>query len=176
MKKLFSVFAAAALGACATPGVSISQDAKPRKPVPESSGVTRGRAREYRAPLTIENAHVLSDADFRELQNNFLNPLQTGPWRYAIEGITMDAESDQEREWTLLIALDTGARIKVENFGAWDEETRSHFRGGYLRARRALEMARAQDPSLDRYGRFWSSKRTRAAIPAETQVPEDADE
>jgi hypothetical protein len=173
MKRFLAALGAIALGGCATPGVTVSQTGASRQ-VLEASKVTRGRDVVYRAPVTIENAQMLTPAAFQDLQNHFLRPLQLGPWRYVIEGITLDAESEQDREWTLLVALDTGARIKVENFGAWDEASRSYFRGGYRRTLRGLEEARAVDPALDRYVRFWNAKRRKAPVnPPVAEGPEE---
>jgi hypothetical protein len=163
MKPLIAAIAFLAATACANRGVTISHTPITR-PVSEAGKVTRGRDVVYRAPVTIENAQVLPADAYQDLQNHFLLPLQLGPWRYVIEGITLDAEAAQDREWTLLIALDTGAHVKVENFGAWDESTQSYFRGGYRRTLRALEEIRATDPALDRYIRFWSPKRRKRQV------------
>ena len=162
MKLFFAAMAVLAVSGCANRGVSITKT--PVTPISEAGKVTRGHAVVYRAPVTIENAQMLTTAAYQDLQNQFLLPLQLGHWRYVIEGITLDAEGEQDREWTVLIALDTGARIKVENFGVWDELTKSYFRDGYQRTIRALDEIRAADPALDRYTRFWGSKRRKKAV------------
>jgi hypothetical protein len=174
MRRFLAAAALVGLSGCARTGVSISQTAV-AQPVSEAGKITRGRDVVYRAPVTIENAQVLSPAAFQDLQHHFLLPLQLGPWRYVIDSITLDAEADEDREWTLLVALDTGARIKVENFGVWDEATQSHFRGGYRKTIRALEEVRASDPALDRYTRFWSSKRRKQPVKSEPPAAPVAD-
>ncbi len=161
---VIGILGAFGLCACTTRGISVSRDHTAAAPPAESAGITRGHASKYRAPVTIENAQALSTQDFQELQNQFLIPLQQGRWRYAIEGITLDADGNPPGEWTLLIALDNGQRVKVENFGAWDEATRSHFRGGYRQTLKALELARGQDPALDRYVRYWDPKRRASRV------------
>jgi hypothetical protein len=171
MKILLPIVALFGLGACATTGISVSQNAAAGQRISEASAVTRGRPREYRPPVTIENAQVFDAASFQEFRSQFLVPLTEGPWRYVVDGITLDADSEEDREWTLLIALDTGARVKVENFGAWDEITHSHFRGGYQQALRGLQLARAQDRALDRYARFWFSKRPHFEVAAAVSEP-----
>src|SRR3954468_17205794 len=121
MKLLLFACAACVLSGCTTRGVSVSRPAEPHT-ILESGGKTRGRSAAYVAPVTVENAQQLNSAAFRDLRNNFLLPLQLGPWRYLIDAITLDAEADQVAEWTVLVALDTGARVKIEEFGAWDEK------------------------------------------------------
>ena len=172
MKLFFAALAVVALSGCANRGVTITRT--PVTPISEAGKVTRGRDVLYRAPVTLENAQMLAPAAYQDLQNHFLLPLQLGPWRYVIDGITLDAEAEQDREWTVLIALDTGARIKVENFGAWDETTQSYFRGGYRRTLRALEEIRAEDPALDRYVRFWGLKRRKPSTNIPVARPSDA--
>ena len=163
MKTALAVLAAVVglgVAGCTTKGVTISQD-HTRKPVAETSAITRGRSTAYRAPVTIENAQMFAAWSFQDFRNQFLLPVEGGQWRYVIEAITLAADEDQEGDWTLLIALDTGARIKLENFAGWSEELKSLFAVGYQRALRALEEVRQRDPALDRYLRFWNSKRRR---------------
>src|SRR5688572_8979797 len=121
-----AILGAFSLCACSTQGISITRERTAAAPPAESASITRGHTAKYRAPVTIENAQSLSTQDFQELQTQFLQPLQSGRWRYAIEAITLDASGKPEGEWTLLVALDNGLRVKVENFGAWDEATKSH--------------------------------------------------
>jgi hypothetical protein len=146
------------LTGCTTPGVTVTAATKSHT-ISESGARPRGHNPAYVAPVTIEGAQQLNQTAFQDLRAHFLLPLQLGPYRYALEAITLQAQSENVAEWTLLLALDTGARIKIEDFGVWDEKTQSNFTLGYRRTLSALNRAREEDPSLDRYVRFWSGKR-----------------
>ena len=150
------------LAGCVNRGVTVTKDYGRTVEVLESGAISRGRLLSYRPPVTIENAQALNLATYRDLQEQFLSPIEQGPWRYVIEGITLDGAPEVDGEWTLLVALDTGARVKLENFGAWDEKSGTCFKDGYRRLVRALAEIRSRDASLDRYLNYWSRSRQAA--------------
>lgn len=101
--------------------------------------------------MTVENIQGFSDELYGDLRRNFLDPLASGPYRYAIDSITLAAVPEAEHEWTLLLALDDGAAVRVENFVEWDAARESYFTSGYKRARAGLDDVMRKDPALRRY-------------------------
>jgi hypothetical protein len=146
------------LAGCVAPSYTVVQDRNARPSVSEASSITRGHLPGYRAPLTIENAHLFEPWAFRDFQSQFVVPLQQGPWRYVMEAITLDAASETEPRWRLIIALDTGARVTLEDFEGWTADRQPMFAAAYGRTLAALRSAQRADPALDRYIRFWAKR------------------
>lgn len=171
---LLATVLALSLAGCASRGVSVKTSAPPRQPTLESGGIARGKLEAWRAPVTVENLQGFDQEMFADLQRNFIEPLARGPYRYAIDSITLAAVPEVDREWTLLMALDTGAAIRVENFVAWDEIRQTYFYDGLHRALAGLEKARRADPVLNRYVRHWSNPRNVPPPEWVAQAPESS--
>ena len=124
---------------------------QPLVPGPEADGLSRGKEEEWRPPVTVENLQGFTEEMFADWRQNFLLPLAQSPYRYTINSITLAAVPGVEREWTLLIALDDGAAIRVNDFAAWDEGRQTYFYSGLQRAMSGLDQARRKDPVLNRY-------------------------
>src|SRR5688572_5650599 len=102
--KLAIVFAAIApvlISGCACKTVSIKMPQSLHQPASEVH-VTRGKEETWRAPVTVENMQGFSDELYGDLRRNFLDPLASGPYRYAIDSITLAAVPEVDHEWTLL--------------------------------------------------------------------------
>ncbi len=151
--KNFTILAAAfstLIVGCATKGVTVSTPARHKQPAAEAS-VARGKVETWNAPVTVENLQGFDEEMFADLRRNVLVPLSKGPYRYAIDSITLAAMPGVEREWTLLVALDNGAAVRVEQFAQWDESKQSYFTGGLQRAMGGLKEASRKDEALGRY-------------------------
>lgn len=138
------------LAGCASKGVSVQVPGKLTQPAAESVPA-RGKPDTWRAPVAVENLDAMDEELYADLRRNFIEPLQNGPYRYAIESIRLAAVPGMVREWTLLMSLDDGATIRVDNFAEWDERTQSFFHAGYERTLNGLARVQKKDGALNRY-------------------------
>ena len=111
-----------------------------------------------RPSLTVRNAEAFDVEMWRDLRENFLSPVERGPWRYVVDTITLDAEPLQTGDWTLLVSLDTGASFKIDDFSDYDAARHSYFSRGLKRTMEALEQIQRKDDSLDRYVKHWQKR------------------
>lgn len=135
---------------CAHRGVTVSTPVPPKQPANEAA-ITRGKSQDWEASVTVENVQGFNESMFADLRRTVIEPLSKGPYRYAINSITLAAVPGLDREWNLLVALDNGAAIRVEDFVQWDESRQSYFSHGYKRALTGLREAGRKDEALGRY-------------------------
>lgn len=111
-----------------------------------------------RPSLTVRNAEAFDVEMWRDLRENFLSPIERGPWRYVVDTITLDAEPFQTGDWTLLVSLDTGASFKIDDFADYDAARHSYFSRGLKRTMETLEQIQRKEDSLDRYVKHWQKR------------------
>ncbi len=157
---------------CASQGVSVKMPAAPAQPAPEAA-LARGKSDAWHPPVTVENMQGFDEEMFADLRKNFIEPLEHGPYRFAIESIRLAAVPNLTREWTLLMALDDGASIRVEDFVQWNEHEQSYFKDGFRRTLAGLDRAKKKDPALGRYVAQLTKRRKPLAaflVPAEPEA------
>jgi hypothetical protein len=139
-----------ALAGCASRNVSVQVPGKLAQPAAESVPA-RGKPDTWRAPVAVENLDAMNEELYADLRKNFIEPLQNGPYRYTIESIKLAAVPGLVNEWTMVMALDDGASIRVDNFSEWDERTQSYFHDGLRRTLDGLARVQKKDAALNRY-------------------------
>ena len=135
---------------CASRDVVVQMPNRWSQPAAESVPA-RGKTDTWRAPIAVENAEGFDEQMFADFRKNFIEPLQNGPYRYSIESIRLAAVPNLIREWTLLMTLDDGASVRVDNFVQWDERAQSYFKDGYRRTLEGLRRVTRNDEALNRY-------------------------
>jgi|GEM_PF-3798614 len=138
------------LAGCASKDVSVKVPGKLAQPAAEYVAA-RGKPESWRAPVSVDNMDGMSEELYSDLRKNFIEPLQSGPYRYTIESIRLAAVPGLVNEWTMLMSLDDGAAIRVDNFSQWDERTQSYFHDGYRRTLTGLAKVQRKDEALNRY-------------------------
>lgn len=113
--------------------------------------ITRGKEDTWRAPVTVENIQSFTEEMYGDFRRNFIEPMAHGPYRYAINAVRLAAVPDAESEWALMISLDDGAMVRVENFVQWNESKQSYFADGLKRAKAGLARVGRMDPAMHRY-------------------------
>ena len=139
-----------ALAGCASKNVSVQMPGALGQPAPEYVEA-RGKPDSWRAPVSVENLDAMSEELYADLRKNFIEPLQNGPYRYTIESIHLAAAPGLVNEWTMLLTLDDGASVRVDNFSEWDERTQSYFHDGLRRTLDGLVRVQKKDAALNRY-------------------------
>ena len=153
--RLIVLVLAASLCACSSGQRTAHRKSEPVLAIAESGGRERGKELSARPSLTVRNAEAFDAEMWRDLRENFLSPIERGPWRYVVDTITLDAEPLQTGDWTLLVSLDTGASFKIDDFADYDAMRRSYFSRGLKRTMDALEQIQRKDDALDRYVKHW---------------------
>ncbi len=149
---------AASLCACSSGQRTAHRKSESLLAIAESGGRERGKELSARPSLTVRNAEAFDVEMWRDLRENFLSPVERGPWRYVVDTITLDAEPLQTGDWTLLVSLDTGASFKIDDFSDYDAARHSYFSRGLKRTMEALEQIQRKDDSLDRYVKHWQKR------------------
>lgn len=148
----------ALLAACADTRTKVTFDQTAASAIPESGPVTRGRPETYTPRVAVENAQLFDAAMFADLRSNFLTPIEGSAYRYTIDSITFDADANSPGVWALVVVLDTGAEVKLDDIVPRDAEGRTHFSQSYRRMITALNRVRSGDGALDRYVQHWASR------------------
>ena len=150
-----ALIAAAFSTGCSHRGVHITKGSPELPVVAESGPVHRDKPGTRTPRVVIENAPMFDNAMFSDLRKNFLSPIEAGPYRYTIESITLEADADVPGEWALVVLLDTGTQVRLDDFVDRDEQGGTDFANGYRRLMTALDRVRSSDGALDRYVRRW---------------------
>lgn len=157
--RLLVIFLVASLCACSSGQRTVHRKGESLVAIAESGGRERGKELSARPSLTVRNAEAFDVEMWRDLRENFLLPIDRGPWRYVVNSITLDAEPLQTGDWTLLVSLDNGVSIKIDDFVDYDGAERSYFSRGLKRTMDAFAQERRRDDSLDRYVKHWQKQR-----------------
>ena len=152
---LLALIAADFSTGCSHRGVHITKGSPALPIVAESGPIHRDKPGTRTPRVVIENAQMFDNAMFSDLRKNFLIPIEAGPYRYTIDSIMLEADADAPGEWALVVLLDTGAQVRLDDFVDRDEQSETDFSHGYRRLMSALDRVRSRDGALDRYVRRW---------------------
>lgn len=145
VKTALFALATLALVGCATPE---------RRPVEDDQqkDFLRGKFANYSPIVVLRCRSDFHAADFPDLQDHFLTPLEVSVYRLVIDRIEIDATCEEAAQWTAELYLNTGARIALTGYGEFhDSNASSAYDAARRRVFSKLEEVRRRDPKLRLY-------------------------
>ncbi len=146
MKAALSAFLFVALVGCTTPNQRVVEHERFNVP-----GL-RDKVPNYSPYVTLHCRSDFYAPLWPDLQSHFLKPLASSEYCFVIDLIEIEATSEDAKNWTAVLHLDTGAQIAITTYGEFcSSDGPPYFEAALRRALAGLDAEQRRDPKLRQY-------------------------